>query len=148
MDSITTTIDDLQLVVFHVGSERYAVPTVHVREIIRYAEPRSIASPDPSVRGIISLRGHTVEVVDVAQRLGLPGQDAEGTMAKIVILDAPGSSGGIVVDDVDEVIAVPAAAIEAAPDSSDAAAGGIVRLGEELVVMLDPQALAPALSQA
>ena len=35
-----------QLVVFTLGAEHYALPIQAVNEIIRYAEPRSVASRD------------------------------------------------------------------------------------------------------
>ncbi len=42
-----------------------------MQEIIRYIEPRSVASNDRSVRGVISLRGKIVPVYDLAGRLGV-----------------------------------------------------------------------------
>ena len=60
-----------QLVVFSLGGEEYALPITQVHEIIRYAEPRSVASADPSVRGVISLRGKILPVYDLATRLGI-----------------------------------------------------------------------------
>ena len=49
-----------QLVVFTLGAEQYALPIEQVHEIIRYDEPRSVASPIAWVRGVISLRGRIV----------------------------------------------------------------------------------------
>ena len=49
-----------QLVIFTLGAEDYALPIKKVQEIIRYTEPRSVASNDSSVRGVISLRGKIV----------------------------------------------------------------------------------------
>ena len=46
-----------QLVVFTLGAEHYALPIQQVHEIIRYSEPRSVASREDWVRGVISLRG-------------------------------------------------------------------------------------------
>jgi purine-binding chemotaxis protein CheW len=58
-----------QLVVFTRGAEQYALPIQQVQEIIRYRQPRSVASNDDSVRGVISLRGRMVPVHDLAGRL-------------------------------------------------------------------------------
>ena len=46
-----------QLVVFTLGTEHYALAIQQVHEIIRYSEPRSVASRADWVRGVISLRG-------------------------------------------------------------------------------------------
>ena len=59
-----------QLVVFTLGTEHYALPIQQVHEIIRYSEPRSVASRADWVRGVISLRGRIVPVYDLAARLG------------------------------------------------------------------------------
>jgi len=58
-----------QLVVFSLGNEEYALPIADVHEIIRYTEPRSVASSVDWVRGVISLRGKIVPVYDLASRL-------------------------------------------------------------------------------
>src|ERR1700761_5027364 len=107
-----------QLVVFTLGAEHYALPIQAVNEIIRYAEPRSVASPADWVRGVISLRGRIVPVYDVAARLGRRTEVAEQT--KIVIVDIGSETAGVIVDSVEEVLTVSADQIDEAPtaDSS------------------------------
>ncbi len=50
-------ISSQQLVVFSLGGEEYALPIGAVHEIIRFTEPRSVASDDAWIRGVIGLRG-------------------------------------------------------------------------------------------
>lgn len=57
-----------QLVVFSLGSEEYALPIGAVHEIIRYSEPRTVASSEPWIRGVIGLRGKIIPVFDLAAR--------------------------------------------------------------------------------
>ncbi|MGP0050922.1 MAG: chemotaxis protein CheW [Solirubrobacteraceae bacterium] len=52
------------------GAEQYALPIKQVQEIIRYQQPRSVASHDYSACGVISLSGRLVAVHDLAARLG------------------------------------------------------------------------------
>ena len=49
-----------QLVIFTLGDEQYALPIKQVHEIIRYRQPRSVASTEDYVRGVLSLRGKIV----------------------------------------------------------------------------------------
>src|ERR1700750_497602 len=93
-----------QLVIFSLGSEEYALPITRVQEIIRYAEPRSVASQTAWIRGVINLRGKIVPVCDLAQRLGLPTERVD--TAKIVIVETESGTAGVIVDDVDEVLTV------------------------------------------
>jgi purine-binding chemotaxis protein CheW len=124
-----------QIVVFTLGEEEYAFPIAHVHEIIRRTEPRSVASPDPWVRGIISLRGRIVPVHDLATRLGVAGGGSEEW--KIVILEVAGEVAGVIVDDVEEVLTVSDDQVESVPAGADGGISGLVNLGDRLVALLD-----------
>ena len=89
---------------FTLGAEHYALPIQRCNEIIRYSEPRSVASRTDWVRGVISLRGRIVPVYDLAARLGLASELTEQT--KIVIVEAGAETAGVIVDSVEEVLTV------------------------------------------
>jgi purine-binding chemotaxis protein CheW len=132
-----------QLVVFTLGSEQYALPIEQVHEIIRYDEPRSVASLVPWVRGVISLRGRIVPVYDLAARLGLDADLSDVT--KIVIVEAGAEIAGVIVDEVDEVLTVEADQFEAVPGADSELIESIAKLGDRLIVLLAPATLfAPA----
>jgi purine-binding chemotaxis protein CheW len=132
-----------QLVVFSLGEEEYALPITQVHEIIRYTEPRSVASSDPSVRGVISLRGKILPVYDLATRLGLDHAES-ASEAKIVIVETAEDMAGVVVDDVEEVITVDSDALNEAPTAGGRGVDGIVRIDDRLVVLLDPEGIVGA----
>ncbi len=134
-----------QLVVFSLGEEEYALPIADVHEIIRYTEPRSVASSVDWVRGVISLRGKIVPVYDLASRLGATGCE-EAEERKIVIVEAATVEAatqlaGVVVDDVAEVITVDADQLERIPSADEAAIDAIVKLDDRLIVLLSPAGL-------
>jgi purine-binding chemotaxis protein CheW len=129
-----------QLVVFSLGEEEYALPIADVHEIIRYTEPRSVASSVDWVRGVISLRGKIVPVYDLASRLGCAGCE-EVEERKIVIVEAATQLAGVVVDDVAEVITVDADQLERIPSADEAAIDAIVKLDDRLIVLLSPAGL-------
>ena len=92
-----------QLVVFDLGDEQYALPIGQVQEIIRYSEPRSVASRVNWVKGVISLRGQIIPVYDLAAQARSPvGKLTQ--QAKIMILDTGAEIAGVAVDSVDEVL--------------------------------------------
>jgi purine-binding chemotaxis protein CheW len=134
----TTTIEQ-QIVVFALSAEEYALPIENVQEIIRYAEPRAVASPEPSIRGLISLRGKIVPVVDLALRLGLVAEPADEQ--KIVIVELDGGTVGVVVDDVEEVLTIDASQLDEVPGASSDAIDAIAKLGDRLVALLNPDRL-------
>jgi purine-binding chemotaxis protein CheW len=128
-----------QLVVFSLGEEEYALPIAQVHEIIRYTEPRSVASASHWVRGVINLRGKIVAVYDLAARLGLAATD--GKESNIVIVEAAGSVAGVVVDDVDQVLTVEESQLEGVPSSGSEAIEAIAKLDDRLIVLLLPEGI-------
>jgi purine-binding chemotaxis protein CheW len=135
-----------QLVVFSLGEEEYALPITQVHEIIRFTEPRSVASSDPSVRGVISLRGKILPVYDLATRLGV--EHADVTEAKIVIVETAEDMAGVVVDDVEEVITIDGEQLDEAPTAGGRGIDGIAKIGDRLVVLLDPEGIVGAATDA
>ena len=129
-----------QLVVFTLGNEEYALPIRQVHEIIRYTEPRSVGAGAGWVRGVISLRGKIVPVYDLAARLGLETEErSEG--GKIVIVETATDMAGVVVDDVEEVLTVEEAQLDAVPAAGSASIEAIAKIDDRLVILLDPDGI-------
>jgi purine-binding chemotaxis protein CheW len=128
-----------QLVVFTLGAEQYALPIQQVHEIIRYSEPRSVASRVDWVRGVISLRGRIVPVYDLATRLGVASEVSEQT--KIVIVEAASETAGVIVDGVEEVLTVEQEQIEDVPGTDSALIECIVKVDDRLVVLLKAESI-------
>jgi purine-binding chemotaxis protein CheW len=125
-----------QLVVFTLGAEEYALPIQQVHEIIRYVEPRSVASRAEWVRGVISLRGRILPVFDLATRLGIETELSEH--AKIVIVEVGSETAGVIVNGVEEVLTVTDDQIEPVPGADMTLIEAIAKIGERLVVLLKP----------
>ncbi|MGO9904092.1 MAG: chemotaxis protein CheW [Solirubrobacteraceae bacterium] len=138
--------DARQLVVFTLGAEQYALPIKQVQEIIRYKQPRSFTSTDYSVRGVISLRGRIIPVHDLASRLGVSSELSDQTM--IMILETAAQTVGVIVDAVDEVLTVQADQLEQLPAADTTLMDSIAKLGDRLVVLLNPSTLFAATSLA
>lgn len=136
---MSTEATTRQLVIFSLGSEEYALPITRVQEIIRYTEPRSVASRTPWIRGVINLRGKIVPVCDLAERLGLTLERPEG--AKIVIVETKVGAAGVIVDDVDEVLTVSLEQLEDVPTADPAYVDAVAKVGDRLAILLNPDGL-------
>lgn len=139
-----------QLVVFVLGAEEYGLPIQTVQEVIRFQHPRTVSSSDPSLLGVINLRGRIVPVHDVRPQLNiahdpLPAPDAErgedDDDEKIVLVNIDDRMAGVVVDDVSEVLTVEAEEFEDLPASGNPVVDGVVKSGDRLIILLDPHAL-------
>jgi purine-binding chemotaxis protein CheW len=128
-----------QLVVFSLGEEEYALPIAQVQEIIRYTEPRAVASETSWIRGVISLRGKIVPVCDLGSRLGLASELANE--AKIVIVETDAGTAGVIVDEVEEVCTVDADQLETVPGAGTDLIDVIAKVEDRLIILLNPEGL-------
>ena len=129
-----------QLVVFSLGGEEYALPIGAVHEIIRFTEPRTVASEVPWIRGVIGLRGKIIPIFDLASRMGVAA-DSESESNKIVIVETGTGQAGVVVGDVEEVLTVTESQLEDIPTAGSNAIDSIAKIGDRLIVLLDPENL-------
>lgn len=89
---------------------------------------------------MINLRGKVIPVVDMRKRFGLDTSERTKNN-RIVVVAISGTTIGIIVDAVTEVLRIPNASVEAA--SSIITAGetdylqGIAKLGDRMVILLD-----------
>ena len=132
-------ITSQQLVVFSLGSEEYALPIGSVHEIIRFTEPRTVASDAAWIRGVIGLRGKIIPIFDLASRMEL--EVAESEAGKIVIVESGTGQVGIMVDEVEEVLTVASEQLEAVPSAASDAIEAIAKIDDRLVILLNPEGL-------
>ncbi|RZJ08197.1 MAG: chemotaxis protein CheW [Rubrivivax sp.] len=112
-DEITTSNQREEVLTFRIGSEHYAVTLLQVQEIRSFEAPTRLANAAPGVRGCLDLRGTIVTVLDVRTALG--ADDGIDATTATVILTVGGTVCGLVVDAVDDVVALDAARIQRPP---------------------------------
>jgi purine-binding chemotaxis protein CheW len=132
-------ITSQQLVVFSLGSEEYALPIGAVHEIIRFTEPRNVASDAAWIRGIIGLRGKIIPIFDLAARMELDTVGSEP--GKIVIVESGTGQVGIMVDEVEEVMTVSSEQLEDVPSANRESIEAIAKIEDRLVILLNPAGL-------
>lgn len=140
-----STGNDIQVVVFGLGEEEFALPVGCVREILDHHAAFRVPHAPAWLLGLIDVRGTSVPVVDLRTRLGLAS--AATTLAtRILVVDLALGDGrsltlGLVVDRVLDVSTFDAARIEAAPDVGvrwhSTFIRGILRRAAGFVVLLD-----------
>jgi purine-binding chemotaxis protein CheW len=111
--------DEEQFVVFRLMNEEYGVPIASVQEIVRVPEEltRIPKSPD-FVEGVINLRGVVLPVVDQRRRFGLPSMERSDRQ-RIMVYTIRGVRTGFIVDQVLEVMRIPASVIGPSPTLSE-----------------------------
>lgn len=134
---IATDSQAHQLVVFTLGAEEYGVPIKLVQEIIRYTEPRPIPGSPHGVEGVINLRGRIIPVVELRARFSASGE--RSPESKIVIVELPDTTVGVIVDEVKEVLTVSAEQCETPPEGAGDAEylDAVAKLDGRLLVILN-----------
>jgi purine-binding chemotaxis protein CheW len=141
-----------QLVVFSIAAEAYGLPITQVQEIIRYSRPRTVPGAAHAVSGVINLRSKIIpvgdlrsfvgaEVFDLDERDDERPHESRSDARKIVIVETSHGPVGFVVDDVDKVMNVEDSEIEVSSAASAPYVEGIAKVGEDLIILLAPDAL-------
>jgi purine-binding chemotaxis protein CheW len=106
--------EELEVLVFLLDRERYAIPIEHVLEIIRYKEPTPVPHTVGFLDGIISLRGEMIPVINGRKRLGHEPKEPD-KHTRIIILQDASNRYGILVDAANHVARLPRKNIEPTP---------------------------------
>lgn len=114
-NSIAQTEESMQLVVFELDKEEYAVKIAELQEIITIPEVTPIPNAPAFISGILNLRGRIVVVVDLEKRFNLVREHGEVVDGNIIITEVEENNFGVIVDKVNEIITVPLSSIQAAP---------------------------------
>ena len=126
-----------QLLAFDIAGTPYAVPVERVREIVRMRPLTPIPRVSEYVRGVISLRGAIIEVVDMRRRLGLDPIEPTRRTRIIVARTSSEEVAGILVDSVREVLRVTDEAFRPLTGSESSLVENLCACGDEFVSMID-----------
>ncbi|MGH7481288.1 MAG: chemotaxis protein CheW [Longimicrobiales bacterium] len=80
------------LVVVRIRDLDYGLPVAAVREVVRAPAITAIPHVPRAVRGVASIRGEIVPIVDLGLRLGGGETSADG---RVVLVDSPSDDGAV-----------------------------------------------------
>ncbi|NJD52108.1 MAG: chemotaxis protein CheW [Candidatus Methanoperedens sp.] len=133
--------DELQLVVFNIGTEEFGVEIMNVQEIIRMTNITKIPQASGYVKGIINLRGKIIVVINLNVIMGMDSKE-HNENTRIIVADIGETVMGFVVDSVSEVIRLPESSVEPAPAVIANKIGteyvrGVGKMEDRLLILLD-----------
>lgn len=105
MSELTYSGNDIQLVVFRLGREEYAVSILQVQEIKRITEITRVPHSPDYIKGVMNLRGSVLPVIDLKKRLNLPPKEYTDD-TRIIIIKVEDINVGMIVDAVSEVTTI------------------------------------------
>lgn len=132
-----------QLVTFRLGEEEYGVDILKVHEIDRMMDITEVPNAPASIEGVINLRGKVIPVINLRRKFNLPEREAD-SRTKIVVVDI-GTSAGMIVDSVSEVLRISSDIIEPPPPMTAGVSSeyirGVGKLKDRLLILLDIEKL-------
>ena len=129
------------LCTFELDNLFIGIEVSRIQEILRAQPITPVPLAAPAIRGLMSLRGQIVPVLDLRQRLGVgpPAPELEQFNVLIRTSDGPVS---LLVDSVGDVVEIEPDAFEPAPDTLNVAYRSLIRgaykLEKRLLLALDP----------
>jgi purine-binding chemotaxis protein CheW len=136
--------EQLQVVVFTIEGKTLGVDILKVQEILRMVEITPFPRMPDFALGAINLRGRIVPVINLRRKLGLPDRPPGPKTCNLLVRSGE-QIIGFLVDEVSEVIGLPAAFIES-PDQGPAwmcseLFSGLGKLPGRLLVIINPERL-------
>ncbi len=133
--------DELQLVVFNIGTEEFGVEIMKVQEIIRMTNITRIPQASGYVKGIINLRGRIIVVINLNVIMGMESKE-QNENTRIIVADIGETVMGFIVDSVSEVIRLPQSSVEPSPAVIANKIGteyvrGVGKMEDRLLILLD-----------
>ena len=136
--------DQPQFLEVEIGGQAFGIPVLIVHDVLGPQRITRIPLAPPEVAGSLNLRGRIVTAIDVRLCLGLDKRPAE-MRGMSVVVEHGGEFYSLIVDNVGEVLTLPAASMERNPATLDPRwreiSNGIYRLDEQLLVVLDADRL-------
>ena len=133
-----------QYLTFSLGEQEYGVPILNVQEIKGFSPATPIPNTPAFRKGVMNLRGTIIPVIDLRVRLALE-ETAYTAFTVVVVLAIESTVVGAVVDAVSDVLTIPDADVQRAPDFGAEAdvrfVAGIAQASGRLIVLLDAAAL-------
>jgi chemotaxis signal transduction protein len=124
----------VDLLVLHVGDERFAVPLAASAEVVRLAGVAAVES------GELPHRGGRVPLLDAAGTLGVPGGAPERGVAAVV--RGAGETFALAVDAAVPAHGVDLAGVRPVPWPDEGVLLGVLPRGDTVVALIDADALA------
>lgn len=143
-DKYSSALVDNKFLQFELDGEFYGVDIHKVREINGLMDITAVPQTPIFMKGLINLRGKVVPVIDLRLKFGIQEFEYD-ERTSIIVIEFKSIHGqvqmGIVVDTVSEVINIPSASIEPAPDfgvrlKSDYIKG-MAKTKDRVIIILD-----------
>lgn len=127
-------------IVFQLRDQSYGVNVGQVLSIERMEEITPVPKTSDFIKGIIHLRGETIPIIDLKERLALKSNELTDEN-RILIVSVDDTQVGFIVDAATDVLDIDDEVVEPAPNMVGGLKGdfmkGVAKLDDRLLILLD-----------
>jgi purine-binding chemotaxis protein CheW len=127
----------MQVVVFTLGKERFALETRLVHGIEKMMSITKVPTAPYYIRGLANLRGNIISIIDLKSYLNMEYVKEE---ENVIIVEVEEERVGIMVDDVHEVVEITTDMIEKVNDNTGHIKG-VINFKDYIVTLLEGELL-------
>lgn len=128
-----------QIITFQIGEQLLGVDILAIREIRAWSQTTLLPQVPDYVRGVVNLRGTVLPVIDLSARLGW-GLIQPSARHVIIVVQIGHQLHGLIVDAVNDIVALPEDRLQPAPNvNEDSAVGfleGLAPVDGKMVMVL------------
>ena len=132
--------EEIEFVTVVIGDQLFGLPIGQVQDVFSPDRLTRVPLASAEIAGVLNLRGRIVTAINMRVRLGLPPREGDRPPMAVGI-DHGGEAYGLLIDEVGEVLKLPAAGREPNPANLDPRwakiSDGVHRLDGQLLVVLD-----------
>ena len=132
--------DEKQFCTFYLDDLFFGVEVAKVQEVFRYQEMTRVPLAPSVVKGLINMRGQIITAIDLRCRLELDNLP-QGRLPMNVVVRTDDGVVCLLVDEIGDVLEVPAVTHEKVPDTvtgiTRELVSGVYKLKEHLLLILD-----------
>lgn len=126
----------MQVVVFKVNEEQFAVEASKVQSINDMMEITKVPKSADYIKGLINLRGTIISLLDINLLLDI--EKGTGAQENIIILNLQEEFVGVTVDQVDEVLEIEEALVEKVEtDRKKTYIKGVINFKDRIITLID-----------
>lgn len=125
----------MQVVIFKLKDEQFAVETAKVQSINDMMTITRVPKAPNYIKGLINLRGNVISLLDINLLLDIDKKEKDQN--NIIILKLEDEEVGITVDEVNEVLDIDESCIERIDDTNKSYIKGVINFKDRIVTLID-----------
>lgn len=132
--------NELEVLVFTLGGQRFGVNVAKVREVIHSVEVTQSPEQPEAVQGMFSLRGAVLPLVNLHTYLNIESHLEGVEHQRVIVTEFNGTQAAFSVEGVDSIYRMSWGSMRPVPEATGDdkfAITGIAEIGEDLIMMLD-----------